>query len=92
MRSRFSAFAVGDEAYLRLTWDPATRPRRIGLDRRTVWTRLEIVGSTGGGLFDVEGTVEFRAFHAEVDVGSGVLHENSTFRRVGGRWVYVAAL
>lgn len=92
MRSRYSAFAVGDEAYLRLTWDRATRPRRIGLDAAVVWTHLEIVGSTGGGLLDVEGTVEFRAFHTEAGLGSGVLHENSTFRRADGRWVYVAAL
>jgi SEC-C motif-containing protein len=87
MRSRFSAFAVGDEAYLRRTWDPATRPRRIGLDPTTVWTGLEIVGSTLGGPLDDEGTVEFRAFH-----DGGVQHENSRFRRVDGRWLYVTAL
>jgi SEC-C motif domain protein len=83
MRSRYAAFAVGDEAYLRLTWDPSTRPRRIGLDPRTRWTRLEIVGCSGGGPQDDEGTVEFRAHH-----DSGVVAENSLFRR-DGRWRYV---
>ena len=92
MRSRFSAFALGDEAYLRRTWDRTTRPRRIGLDPEMVWTRLEIVGSALGGPLDVEGTVEFRAFYTAADLESGVQHENSTFRRVGGRWLYVGAL
>jgi SEC-C motif domain protein len=83
MRSRYCAFAVGDEAYLRLTWDPSTRPRRIGLDPSIRWTRLEVVGTTGGGPEDDEGTVEFRAHH-----DSGVVAENSLFRR-DGRWRYV---
>jgi SEC-C motif-containing protein len=84
MRSRFSAFAVGDEAYLHDSWDPVTRPRRIGIDTATRWTRLEVLGRTGGGLLDAHGTVEFRAHH-----DSGVVAENSRFRRVDGRWVYV---
>ncbi len=83
MRSRFCAFAVGDEPYLRRTWDPATRPRR--LDLRLRWTRLEIRGATGGGPDDTVGTVEFRAHHT-----AGVLRENSRFRRADdGRWLYV---
>jgi SEC-C motif-containing protein len=92
MRSRFSAFAVGDEAYLRRTWDRSTRPRRIGLDPAVTWTRLEIVGSTLGGLFDVEGAVEFRASHTSIGGGSGVLQENSAFHRIDGKWLYLAAL
>jgi SEC-C motif-containing protein len=38
MRSRYSAFAVGDPAYLLATWHPSTRPRSLSLDddvRRT---------------------------------------------------------
>lgn len=92
MRSRYSAYAIGDEVYLRRTWAPETRPRRIGLDSEVVWTGLEIVDSTGGGPLDDEGTVEFRAFHTESGAGSGVLRENSTFRRDAGRWLYVEAL
>lgn len=87
MRSRYSAFARGDAAYLRLTWDPRTRPRRLELDPQQRFTGLEILGHTGGGLLDVEGTVEFRAH-----VDHGVLHENSLFRKDGGCWLYVRAL
>ena len=85
MRSRFSAFAVGDEAYLRRTWDPTTRPRRLALDPRLRWTRLEILDVTGGGPDDAAGTVEFRAHHT-----AGVLHERSRFARTAeDRWLYV---
>jgi SEC-C motif-containing protein len=81
MRSRYAAFVVGDAAYLRRTWAPATRPRRIGLDPDTRWTGLEILGSTSDGD---AATVEFRAHHA-----GGVLHENSRFSRADGRWYYL---
>src|SRR5690625_505537 len=32
MRSRFSAFVTGDEAYLLRTWDPATRPDSLNFE------------------------------------------------------------
>ena len=57
MRSRYAAFAVGDADYLRATWHPDTRPRRVSLDPEDRWTRLEVLCSTGGGLFDSAGTV-----------------------------------
>ena len=79
MRSRYTAFAVGDADYLRATWHPDTRPRRVPLDPATSWTRLEVLGSTGGGLFDSAGTVAFRAHHRH-----GVVAEDSAFRRESG--------
>jgi SEC-C motif-containing protein len=84
MRSRYAAFAVGDAAYLRATWDPRTRPRRLDLDPGERWTGLEVLGRTGGGLLDATGTVTFRAHHR-----AGVVAEHSAFRREGGRWLYV---
>jgi SEC-C motif-containing protein len=63
MRSRFTAYVRGDEEYLRRTWHPSTRPRSITLDDSLRWTRLEILGQTGGSLFDTEGTVEFDAHY-----------------------------
>ena len=83
MRSRYAAFAVGDAAYLLRSWHTSTRPRRLELDTGQQWLRLEVLGRTGGGLFDTEGTVEFRA-HAV----SGVQHETSRFRR-DDDWQYV---
>ncbi len=91
MRSRYTAFAVGDETYLLDTWDPATRPRELRLDLRRQWTGLQIVATTRGGLFDAEGTVRFRASYR--DGGrNGVQEENSMFRRVDGRWHYTGGV
>ncbi len=92
MRSRYSAFAVGDADYLAATWDPDTRPRRIRLgDEERTWTGLEIVATERGGMLDAEGIVEFRASHRDPD-GDHVLHERSRFRRIDGAWVYVDGL
>ncbi|MCU1641249.1 MAG: protein YchJ [Nocardia sp.] len=88
MRSRFSAFAVADEAYLLRSWDPATRPADVDFDPGMQWERLEIIGATGGGPFHTEGTVEFRA-HYRSGGTAGELHENSRFRRDNGAWVYL---
>lgn len=88
MRSRFSAFAVRDEAYLLRSWDPGTRPADVDFDPGTRWERLEILGATGGGPFHSEGTVEFRA-HYRAGGAAGALHENSRFRRADGDWVYL---
>ncbi|WP_436491808.1 YchJ family protein [Actinokineospora sp. HUAS TT18] len=88
MRSRFSAFAVGDAAYLLATWHKSTRPKRVAIDPADEWTHLEIVGRTAGGPFHTEGTVEFRA-HYEANGKPGVVHENSRFVREDGNWSYV---
>ncbi|MGW5225953.1 YchJ family protein [Nocardia niigatensis] len=88
MRSRFSAFAVRDEAYLLRSWDPETRPADVDFDPGLRWDRLEILGATGGGPFHTEGTVEFRA-HYRARGAAGQLHENSRFRRDQGAWVYL---
>ncbi|MFH8369459.1 YchJ family protein [Streptomyces sp. NPDC018031] len=88
MRSRFSAFAVQDEAYLLRSWHPDTRPPAIAFDPDLRWRRLEILDSTDGGAFRNEGTVEFRA-HYTAHGRPGELHENSRFTRREGAWVYV---
>ncbi|AXE25280.1 hypothetical protein C0216_19145 [Streptomyces globosus] len=91
MRSRFSAFAVGDTSYLMRSWHPATRPDRLDLDPEQRWVKLDILGTDRGGLFETEGSVEFRAHYRE-GRHTGSLHENSAFSREGGAWVYVGPL
>jgi SEC-C motif-containing protein len=88
MRSRYSAFAVGDAAYLIATWHPGTRPRTLALDPAVRWSGLEVLATTGGGLLDAEGSVTFRA-HARSGGEEHVQAEHSRFRRAGGRWLYV---
>lgn len=89
MRSRYSAFAVGDAGYLRSTWHTATRPVSLDADDGTVWRRLEVLATDGGGPFDTAGTVEFRASYRDPGGIPGSLHEVSRFVREGGRWSYV---
>ena len=61
MRSRYTAFVVGDGPYLADTWHPGTRPEQLDLDPGQRWTGLEIVATAAGGEPDSRGTVEFRA-------------------------------
>jgi SEC-C motif-containing protein len=91
MRSRYSACARGDDAYLRHSWHPSTRPQHVVLDPDLRWIVLEIVGRAAGGALAGEGTVEFRA-HYERAGRPGVLHEVSRFTRADGRWVYLDAI
>ncbi|SDD40090.1 YchJ family protein [Rhodococcus tukisamuensis] len=91
MRSRYAAFAVGDAAYLLRTWHPSTRPRRLDLDPDQRWTRLDVLGTSGGGLLDTEGAVEFVA-HYVVEGHRDSLREHSRFVRVDGRWSYLDAI
>ncbi|WP_167051642.1 YchJ family metal-binding protein [Salinibacterium sp. ZJ77] len=88
MRSRFSAFARGDAAYLLRSWHPSTRPADLDLDADVEWRRLQIVDTVDGGADDAEGVVEFRASFRGPD-GAGLMHERSRFARVDGLWVYV---
>lgn len=88
MRSRYTAFALGDAAYLSETWHPGTRPERLDLDPDMRWTGLEIVETSGGGEDDKRGIVAFRA-HWRDGRESGVLIERSRFVRQSGRWWYL---
>lgn len=88
MRSRYSAFAVGDEVYLLATWHPSTRPDTLRLDPSQQWTGLKVVRTEAGGIFDSTGVVEFEA-HYRVGRRDSVLRETSRFLREAGRWFYV---
>jgi SEC-C motif-containing protein len=78
MRSRYAAFVRGDVEHLVSTWHPDTRPTALELDPSRQWTGLDVLDRVGGGLFDTEGVVEFRAHHR--DGGRpGSQHERSRF-------------
>ncbi|WP_341974572.1 YchJ family protein [Microbacterium sp. LTA6] len=88
MRSRYTAFAVGDAEYLLATWHPSTRPLRVEIDDELVWRRLVVLETVAGGPFDREGVVEFEALWRQGDE-RGVMHERSRFVREDRRWLYV---
>lgn len=87
MRSRYSAYVVGDVAYLLETWDASTRPAVLDLDPDVRWMRLDIEQVVDGGPFDREGTVRFAA-HWRRGGERGAQRESSRFVRAD-RWRYV---
>lgn len=91
MRSRYSAYSLGNVEYLLDSWHPSTRPTTLELDPDMAWRRLDIVDTVAGGPFDDTGIVEFAA-HYRIDGERGVQRERSSFVREDGRWYYVDAL
>ena len=88
MRSRYTAFVRGDADYITRTYASEYRAA-VGNDLPAVdWVGLKILGSTGGGIADGTGTVDFAA-HNRQDGKIHVHRENSNFRREDGNWVYV---
>jgi SEC-C motif domain protein len=88
MRSRYAAYVIEDRAYLLATWHPSTRPKSLVFDPDIEWVSLEILGRTGGGMLEADGTVEFRATYRSEGVRQDQV-ENSRFVRVGKTWLYV---
>lgn len=94
MRSRYSAFVLGDADYLLASWHPRTRPAALSLDepadQRTRWLGLTVNSHrvTGADTAEV-------AFVARYKVGGGSavrLVEHSRFERIDGRWYYLDAI
>lgn len=88
MRSRYTAFALLDENYLRYSWHPDNCPAGIRLNADTTWLGLKIVDTVAGGRDDITGQVEFIARSKNSGKASR-LHEISRFSRYNGRWVYI---
>ena len=84
MRSRYTAYVLGDVDHLFRSWHPASRPDDLDQLPHVEWTGLEVLETEDGGPDDAYGIVEFRANHA-----GGTLHERSRFTRRAGRWVYL---
>lgn len=90
MRSRFSAFALGDGEYLLRSWHPSTRPEELVLEDGLRWYRLDIEQTERGGPFDTSGVVAFAAYYKGHE--TGVQRETSRFVREQGNWYYVEAV
>jgi SEC-C motif domain protein len=87
MRSRYAAFVRDDAGYVLSSWHPSNRPTGVEPDPELRWVGLEIIETVGGGMFDAEGIVEFRAHYR--DRGKhGDMRERSRFVRHDGSWVY----
>ncbi|PUE46719.1 hypothetical protein B9Z47_12930 [Limnohabitans sp. 2KL-1] len=86
MRSRYSAFVLGNVPYLLATWHSSHRPVELTLEAGARWLGLDIKQHrvTGADTAEVEFVARFR-------VGGKAVrqHERSRFVREEGRWFYV---
>lgn len=89
MRSRYTAFVLGDSGHLLRTWHPRTRPTEVTTGG-VRWTGLRILDVVDGGAGEAAGIVEFEARY-RADGARGVTRERSVFERRAGRWLYVEA-
>lgn len=88
MRSRYSAFARGDVAWLLATWHPSTRPASLDLEPALRWLGLSVRDHRVTGADQAE--VEFVARSRSSGPGPAHrLHERSRFVREDGRWFYL---
>lgn len=84
MRSRYTAFVMGLDAYIQSSWHPGYRPADASASSAQ-WLGLRILAAPPS-----EGqcaTVEFVAFYLE-EGSIAQLHERSRFVREGGHWLY----
>ncbi len=88
MRSRYTAYALGLEAYLLDSWHPDTCPDQLNLaeDASIKWLGLQIKQAADDG--PGHATVEFVARY-KVAGRAQRLHELSEFRKIAGRWFYL---
>lgn len=91
MRSRYSAFVVGDAEYLKRSWHPGYRPTQLTIDPQQRWLGLKIKDTLAGGPDDQSGEVEFVARYKIAGRGHR-RHERSRFGRHNGQWVYLDGL
>lgn len=90
MRSRYSAYVIGLEAYLLETWDESTRPVALGLATQSpkpVWLGLSVKRHE-----NPTAETAIVEFVARLRLGGGRaerMRETSRFVRRDGCWFYV---
>lgn len=92
MRSRYSAYSLGEYQYLLDTRHPEHREldnlsALQAQGKVTQWRRLHILGCGGEQRDGPEAKVEFEAFFIEQGQ-LAKLHEDSGFKKLAGRWYY----
>ncbi|MDB5945367.1 MAG: hypothetical protein JWQ33_393 [Ramlibacter sp.] len=87
MRSRYSAYVLGNSDYLLATWDAAHRPQQFTLDAGAKWLGLEV--RSHRSIDPSHAEVEFVARYRPASGQAVRLHERSRFVRQNGRWFYL---
>lgn len=100
MRSRYTAYVMGNAQYLYRTWHEKTRPSLQSLRESGPQDliSLTILSIQAGGKNDNKGMVEFVTSYAglnsvnELEQSIEQHKEKSLFVRVKGHWVYIDAV
>ena len=90
MRSRYTAYAVGDEAYLFDSWHHSTRPQTLDLAQQNSikWVGLKILSHCVDTDNPASASVEFVARY-KLNGKAQKMQELSDFVYEDGRWFYV---
>ena len=88
MRSRYTAYVMGNINYLRQTWHKETCPAELSHDPNIQWQGLEVRRVNRGMASHDRGEVEFIASYT-VHGKAGCIHENSRFVKFENQWLYV---
>ena len=86
MRSRYSAFVLGNVPYLLATWHPSTRPAELALSPQVRWLGLTVRSARQPDA--THGEVHFVARSRMAGRGQRQ-EERSRFVHEDGRWWYV---
>ncbi len=87
MRSRYSAYVLGQLDYLLETWHPQTRPPGLAPNPPDLrWLGLDVRHHVQTD--ENQATVEFVA-RSKQGGRANRLHEISRFERLDGRWTYL---
>jgi len=88
MRSRYTAYTLGHEDYLLITWHPDTRPASLNLANEPQNNWLGLTVKRHEQSMSDQAIVEFVARY-KVGGRAHRLHEISRFVRESERWFYI---
>ena len=93
MRSRFTAYALGEIDYIVATHDPEAadqvdREHAEQWSKQSTWHGIEVLSTEAGEADDDQGEVEFIARY-EVRGKRFSHHERAQFRKHKGHWTFV---
>ena len=87
MRSRYSAYVLADEGYLRASWVKEQCPQDLNLEEQVKWIKLEVLTGGASQQSDQIAQVEFKAWFIQHD-NLLCIHEKSDFQQENDRWLY----
>lgn len=96
MRSRYTAYVVGEIDYIYNTHNPKTlgnlsKEEIKHWSESTEWNKLEIIETLDGGEDNSQGIVEFKGYFLE-DGKTLFHHERSLFKKINNEWLYDSTL